>query len=323
MPPHWIPAAQALSIVAAESSEISARFAICRQAHAGLLKARARLFDTGNESKENAVIPTSFWWADGHEALEQDWAFGEFSTWIDRTFHWQAHGVTFDFRGLRELLPPERAAVVARELSVAGNADWTNASDARAFVYNKVGAPAAQSGAILLAQCKMGFIAARAVLRQQGNGASPNEWSIEEREWDIPDWFWENFTAAESSNQDWERGIFSGRGPSPSGRSWITLTGVHFSRASLNAMLPPSKPERAESPVTTANLGRLPAAFWDELWCAIWGQIFRGEFQPNSASHVKEAMLQWASNNDHELSDSAAKPRARKLFIEYQNEGKK
>ncbi len=49
-------------------------------------------------------------------------------------------------------------------------------------------------------------------------------------EWDIPPWFWHNFTARESSSQQWEIGTFKGRGKTPEGDAYVSLSGVHFLR---------------------------------------------------------------------------------------------
>jgi hypothetical protein len=195
------------------------------------------------------------------------------------------------------------------------------AKAARAFVYDQLGAVPTQAGAVLLEQCRLGFVAARAVLRKQAKEDDPDRWLIEEREWDIPLWFWSNFTSTGASLQDWERGVFSGRGTTPNGDFWITLSGVYFLRGSLEAMIPASSSTIA-LPVPTAG-GRPPAVFWDNLWCAIFGKIFRGELIPDRQADVERAMLDWASANGHELSETAAKQRARKLFEEYKAEGKK
>ena len=176
------------------------------------------------------------------------------------------------------------------------------------------------SGQLFFDQCRLGFVAARAVIRRQAEADNPNEWSIEEREWDIPLWFWESFTGADNSAPDWERGVFSGKGKAPTGSCYITLSGVHFSRDSLDAMLP-AIDAPSEDPAKV-SIGRPPAAFWDDLWCAIFGRIFRGELIPTRQADIEKAMLGWASDNNHDLSETAAKSRARKLFSEYQAEGK-
>jgi hypothetical protein len=83
-----------------------------------LVKSRARLFKweerdetpSGRSSKiqreaQFAALPPSFWWAEGHEALEQNWITGDFATWIDRTFHWQAFGTEFSRNDIAAMLP--------------------------------------------------------------------------------------------------------------------------------------------------------------------------------------------------------------------------
>lgn len=281
-------------------------------AHLGSLKSRARHLTLGKETATNSVIPMGFWWAEGDTALEQDWALGNFETWIDQRLRIIALGVEFDFFDLRDALPPERAAIVTRQLSISGNEDWVPAIAARKFMYEDLGRPITQAGSLLMEQCRLGFVAARAVLWQQT--APDNEaksWEIEERERDIPTWFWSAFCDADSSSQDWASGKFAGRGIGPKGRSWITLSGVHFSRASLELM-------QNKKPVPTAakssTAGRPPAAFWDSLWNYVWGRIYSGDFNPARQAEVEKLMLDWAAKEGHELSPTAARERARMFW---------
>ena len=316
---HWISADVALSVIAEHSeSEGAARMALCDRASAGLLSARARLFTIGKERHQHGFVPAGLWWARGHEALKQDWTVGDFSTWIDNRVEWRAYGVTFDLSGICEMLPAMARPLVARRLSVAGDPDWITAQAARAFMYTELRVQPAAAGELLIDQCRLGFVAVRAVKMQRARGVRADEWTEEAREWDVPQWYWDDFTAPGSSSQQWERGVFAGRGRA---QDWITLSGVHFSRDSLLAMLP-TKPASAE-PVADTSRGRLPALFWDELWCAVFGMIFRGELIPKTQADIQRAMLDWASNHDHSLSDSSAKPRARRMFAEYQREGNK
>ncbi len=69
--------------------------AVAKRAHVGLLRSRAKLLKVGNDVRRDADIPKAFWWAEGFEALDQDWQRGDFSTWIDNKLEMQAFGVTF------------------------------------------------------------------------------------------------------------------------------------------------------------------------------------------------------------------------------------
>ncbi|WP_394999192.1 hypothetical protein [Sphingomonas sp.] len=324
MQTQWIPARAALAAVKVPNDPFSAINALCTRANAGLVKARARLLVVGDTREENAAVPAEFWWAEGHAALKQDWNVGDFSTLVSRDVQIRAFGVSFDIDGLREMMSPDKAATILRELSVAGDAGWMTAKVARRFMYNELSLQPVIAGAALLDQCRLGFATARAVLMQQTDRAQPfNAWTDEAREWEIPGWFWEGFTKQGSSSQDWERGVFAGKGLGPSGVCYMTLTGVHFARTPLEAMRPtPNGGDAVATLTTNVKAGRPPADFWDDLWCAVWGQIYRAELLPKRQADVERAMLAWASDRNFDLSESAAKPRARRLFQEYEKEGK-
>ena len=94
---QWIPAAQARQLVGDSFDDC---VAICTRANAGLIKARAELVVTGGRKFKETLLPVEFWWAQGHAALEQNWATGDFSTWIDSANQWRAFGVHFALDGL-------------------------------------------------------------------------------------------------------------------------------------------------------------------------------------------------------------------------------
>ena len=237
MAERWIDAAEALEIA-------GDRISLCTRLYAGLIPARARTLTMDGKSAEGATIPKSFWWAKGHAALEQDWASGDFSTSIDREKQVFAFGVRFSLSAVLEMVAFEDRALIARRLSVAGSGDWVSAKEARRLAYDRFRHNPMAAGNAIMEQARLGFITARAVLAQ-GAIASDDDWNWEEREWDIPTWFWIDFTVSNSSSQDWELGRFTGRGLAPDRTRWITLSGMHFHRASLNALDPNSQPIEA------------------------------------------------------------------------------
>lgn len=279
-----------------------------------MIRSRARLLLVGNQRFEEADLPTKFWWAEGHEALEQDWALGDFSTWIDQMEQWEAFGVTFALSGMLEMLPVERRALVAHSFSVAGNADWVSANEARRFAYDKGCVNPTKAGSAVIEQAKLGFVSARAVLAQGSKGKSDQtEWNWDAREWDIPAWFWDGFAGEGSSSQDWASGRFSRRGKGPSGLRYFTLQGVHFLKDSLSVLLPATIATPVRS-VSKNKGGRPPAAFADDLMCAIWGLIYQGDLEPKNQAEIERAMLDWALANDHELGATVARGKAQKVF---------
>lgn len=220
MQQFWITASKALSLVTgALQSDYGAMLAICERAYAGLLKSTAEVLIVGGERREHAEIATSFWWAKGHEALEQDWQRGDFRTVIDRRVEVRAFGVRFDFDGISKLLTVEAAASALRDLSVSSDANWIDSRAARRFMYEVAGSAPTSAGAELIEKCRLGFVPARAQLMSSSYDGRSQKREYEEREWDIPAWFWQNFTTDGSSAQNWASGIFSGNGSTPSGRA--------------------------------------------------------------------------------------------------------
>lgn len=262
MADQWIEASTALDV-------FGNRLAICERCEAGLLRSRAQLFKRHKDELTDVELPREFWWAKGHAALDQNWDTGDFSTWINQTFHWQAFDVRFALDDLLTMIPFDQHAATRRRLSVAGNPAWASAREARRFAYNDAGLQPVTAASGIIEQARLGFVTARAVEMRWAAGQRPDDWTREEREWDIPTWFWEHFTTQDSSSQDWEQGRFAGRGRGPQGYGWLTLNGVHFLRSSLDVLSPvappmPSEDDQADlrrPPLSEAELQR----WWNKL----------------------------------------------------------
>jgi hypothetical protein len=109
----WISAAEAVQLLkSALKGTYSAQMRICAHAHAGLILARADHFKTDKKSEDHFDIPKEFWRAEGHEALKQNWEAGDFETWIDRTLHLCAFGVSFLRADVEKLIPAGSAQPV-------------------------------------------------------------------------------------------------------------------------------------------------------------------------------------------------------------------
>lgn len=303
---QWIDAGQAKAIA-------GSTYTLCERLHAGLINSRATLLTRDNQSLGMSSLPAEFWWAEGHEALEQDWSAGDFSTWLDRKVHLKAFGVQLALSGVLETLPFDQRAVTARNLSVASNGGWVSARAARQFAYEAAGANPIKAGTTILAQARLGFIAARAVMAtcfRGGRDEVEPQWN--EREWDVPTWFWERFTHPDSSAQDWELGTFSGKGAGPDGLRYLTLKDVRFLRTSLDALMPTATPRHVIAPSKPG--GRPPAAFADDLMCAVWASIYRGDLEPKRQAEVERAIKDWATAQGHDLGDTLAREKARKIW---------
>lgn len=104
-PDDWLSASETIRRVRTATLSYTANVAICTRARAGLIRARAELMILGPDSRQNHPVPTQFWWAEGHEALTQNWETGDFETWIDKRFHMKAFGVTFHRDDVRRMAP--------------------------------------------------------------------------------------------------------------------------------------------------------------------------------------------------------------------------
>jgi hypothetical protein len=79
-------------------------------------------------------------------------------------------------------------------------------------------------------------------------------------------------------------------------------------------MVKPEEGEPSSVSPTIERRGRLRKEFWDDLLIAIFKKIYDGDLKPKTQADIERAMLQWVTENGHELGDSAVRAPARKLF---------
>jgi hypothetical protein len=311
MAEQWIDAAQALEIAGDPIS-------LCTRLSAGLITARARTLTMDGQEAHNVSVPKTFWWAKGYEALEQDWSSGDFFTWIERKSQVSAFGVQFPLSAVLEMLAFEKRAIVARSLSVSGSADWLSALQARQLAYNEFRFNPMTAGSAIIEQARLGFVSARAVLAQGSFvGHTESNWSWEEREWNIPIWYWTEFTGADKSSQNWDLGRFSGRGAAPDRTRWITLSGVHFHRASLFCL----DPAKAKVEPPEANRGRKAKYDWAAATSNVATRLLCGELIPKAQADVERAFITALTKGDEGPNEASVRPYAKQLYEGYLKSG--
>ncbi len=307
MAEQWISAHQALELSPNQ-------YVLCNRLDIGLIRARAKIFQVDKETKTDCDVPHWFWWARGHAALESNWIAGDFSTWIEHKACCQAFGVEFNLADVLELMPVHERAATARRLSVMGNPDWIPAKEARQIGCTILGYAPNSAGDAIMELARLGFAVARAIEAEGAKDQIPAGWTWQEREWDVPVWFWKDFFASRDSHVNWELGNFSKRGLSPQGPQKIVLSGLHFLRSSLVAE---TQSTSTLEPEGQARRGPKPRYDWYAVTTAIWGDIYRGDFKPGNQAEIERAMQHRLAKGDKEPSESTVRPYASRIWNEY------
>ena len=226
MAEQWIAAATALDIIEAASGFGGATRALCLRAHNGLIKSKAQLLVMGDRRATAELVPPSFWWAKGEAALKQNWATGDFSTWIDHRIEYRAFGVTFALGGILDMLPVELRAETQRRLSVAGEEGWFSAAEAAQLAGRL---PGVMDGrAYIVEQARLGLLQGQAVLALRFSRPDGANRIWDEREWPIPAIAWEAIADDGDTHQKWDLGQLSTLllvGGEP---QWFRLSGIYI-----------------------------------------------------------------------------------------------
>ena len=125
---------------------------------------------------------------------------------------------------------------------------------------------------------------------------------------------------------DWHFGIFS-YSYYPRGRNckqFENASGVRLEVGALRRLVGESAWEsfNSQSSKQASTLsgkakntgGRPPAPFADDLMCAVWASIYRGDLKPQRQADVERAIKDWAVAQGHELGDTSAREKARKIW---------
>ena len=313
----WIKAPLALRYVAGDQSEYEAKLRICERAHAGLIGAKADVIIWQGQEERDRPIPKDFWWAQGHEALEQDWQAGDFATWIDQKIEVKAFGVSFDFVALSDLVSPEKKADSLRSISVIGEDDWISSGDLYRRLLEKHG-PGGKARLKLEDALSLGQISGRALratrYRAPLRGEEYAIWGA--IEWDLPSSTWQAFTSSRECKFDWGIGKLSWRLSNNEGLDRMEVQGLHFHRSGL-ANLGIVECGDGKDALTEAKRGRKPTYDWLAASNAIWGQIYRAELIPENQAQVEKAFQIYLAKGDKEPSESTVRPHASRIWDEY------
>ncbi len=109
---EWISARAARDLLGGRHAAV---VTICKRAHAGMIKARAKRFVRSGTITDNIEIPREFWWAKGGNALTQNWEMGDFDTWVGSSQHLEAFGVTFRRSDIEQSKPVPTQAPEERQ----------------------------------------------------------------------------------------------------------------------------------------------------------------------------------------------------------------
>jgi hypothetical protein len=108
---NWISSAETIARVRTATLSSTAHIDLAKRAHAGLLRARCLLMViNGTQKHHNCEVPAGFWWAEGHDALKQNWQLGDFETWIKNSVRYQVFGVRFLREDVETIAGPARLA---------------------------------------------------------------------------------------------------------------------------------------------------------------------------------------------------------------------
>ncbi|MCO5792209.1 MAG: hypothetical protein HEQ21_05270 [Blastomonas sp.] len=311
---EWITAPSALAYVSDGSDEVRAQRSICERAHSGLIATKAdRVIYDGREERD-ALLGKGFWWAEGYEALVQDWRTGDFATWIDKKIEVKAYGVSFDFPALSEMVPVDKQAAALRNISVIGDENWLSA-DALVMALHAI--RPGHATAALAEVCRLGQLGARAMratCHSVKAGHRILKWQA--IEWDVPLWFWRDFTDAGRAKYEWTLGRVQGEGIRGGGLQRVQLQGLHFHRSGL-VNLGLKAPPHSDDLEPQAKRGRRSQYDWPAASLAIFGLIYRGDLKPASQADIERALIAHLSDANNSPSESTVRPFAKKIWDEF------
>jgi len=252
---EWLSAAEALQQVSQIMTNYQARHAIADRAHDGLVRARAVRFVKHRETIDNVELPKEFWWAGAHEALEQNWPAGDFSTWINHTWHWKAYGVRFSRDDIEAMLPQRERLAFAR--MEPGN--YAPAATCLRELQSSLRSDEATAEQLILKSCRAGLVPSRCARIQCRVRDRYGENEEEDTNVAVPQWFWEECLDGEGTVLNWRTGRFAGNGIVDGDEHKVILSGVEFQVGAI-VELEGTEAPRARALTPSDSLGAQDAA---------------------------------------------------------------
>ena len=215
---------------------------ICNRAADEVITARAAVLVLGTDRFEDVDLPAWFWWARGGTALIQNWQAGDFETWVNRTEHYRAYGVTFEEADIEAMLPERR---LGRPVEQAPHGNFAPAQRCVAELAATVQCSSADAGRQIARHCRARLIDSRcANIRWEVKDRYGTE-EFEMQNAAIPPWFWEHCADHPDAVLDWKSGNFAGRGSIDGETYVVSIRGAKFDVGgivNLEAMLMPDPP---------------------------------------------------------------------------------
>lgn len=203
---------------------ITAAQAICSRAHDGLIEARATRLIVGEKSVDGCPVGADFWWARGGLALKQNWAAGDFETWINHKVHCRAYGVEFRRSDIEAMMPPRQSISFSR----AQPGNYSPAFECVTELQKSLGCSEGEAQSLILRHCRAGTLPAQcaSIFTRIRNGYGDD---VDEQEHvSVPEWFWEQGIAHQDSILDWQTGRFTGRAYIDGDDLKVRIEGVEF-----------------------------------------------------------------------------------------------
>lgn len=102
---EWLSASSAIALLKRVMPEHLAAATIASRANDGMIRSHAQRLIVQGRAEDDVEVPAAFWWARGGDALKQNWTTGDFETWVNTRYYYQAYGVSFLGSQIESLLP--------------------------------------------------------------------------------------------------------------------------------------------------------------------------------------------------------------------------
>lgn len=311
----------------AKDNPFRAASLICARAHDGILVAYAQILFWADERQENCSIPTEFWWARGGQALKQSWDAGDFETTIDGKLHCRAYGVTFRLNEIEAMIPGiKKDEFHSGEHGQSEPDTYLSSAEAIREVKNGINVDQKRAADLIIRYCGAQLVQSKcksmSIETTTRYGTSVESFD----DCDIPNDLWRGISFHFGGVTDWSKGRFHGQIIDDGDRLKITIIGACFRKddisdlvASEKFTMPANLLGNARGPSgEPAARGRKPVYDWDGAVATIWGQIYRGDLQPENQAQIERAFQAHLADGDKEPLESTVRPYASRIWQELQ-----
>lgn len=307
---HWIPMAQALSLLPNAWTPANRQRWIADRMTNGLVLAATSQSRSAQDGLATLIPPE--WWKEARISGNHFWNTGDITISVDdgQPKHAGWEPASMELLGVK--LDPVGFYQTLGDSAI----EWVDCANAVSELASRFEIAARVVCKKLADLCAIGHLRAHCGRFERTLDERSDDEPVVEFNVEISPIWWKVCFTHPDAVLDYESGTFSGKGFVDREDYRIKAEGISFEAHGLRAFKILTDEDAAGRKLleTTPRGGRRPYDYWEDAVVAVSGQLFSGDLQPKKQADIEAALADWLTSHGHSASESSIRKRGRKLW---------